>query len=141
MITIKQCPREGCGVVATGKEQIELVFGYRRMKPGASPVPQSYCRACRKADADAKRAQAKVEREALEAATNEAIARTIRGGRFVPAPVELPPVADKVVRRIYGSTKHKPGEIVVLPKTGAEYIVGEDGVTITAVSPPVRRAS
>jgi hypothetical protein len=45
---VKQCPQ--CAVKATGKDQIETLFGYRNMA-GESPYddirPQSYCRTCR----------------------------------------------------------------------------------------------
>lgn len=39
-----QCPC--CKKVAEGKEEIELLFGYRNMGDGRI-IPQSYCRACR----------------------------------------------------------------------------------------------
>lgn len=45
---VKECPQ--CAVKATGKEEIETIFGYRNMA-GESPYddirPQSHCRSCR----------------------------------------------------------------------------------------------
>jgi len=123
MITIKQCPR--CNTVASGQEAIEATFGFRRMKPGKAPVPQSYCRTCRKIDGQEKAAAAKASTAQLEAAT-AVLAATI------PAPVVLPALADKKVAVAYGSRPHAEGDLVVLGKTKALYRVTKNG-SITAV--------
>lgn len=44
----KECPRCGVSALKTSKEKIEKVFGYRKVP---HPIPQSYCRDCRKAHA------------------------------------------------------------------------------------------
>lgn len=39
-----QCP--DCGKIARGKDEIEELFGYRKINDSAS-IPQSWCRECR----------------------------------------------------------------------------------------------
>lgn len=104
-ITIKQCSK--CSRVATSVEEIQTLFGYRKMKPGTTPVPQAWCRTCRNPKAAPKE---------------------------IPAPVLLGtgPSPDKIVAVPYKGLGqgHKPGDIVFLGTRGALYrVVGNGSIT------------
>ena len=40
-----KCPN--CGEEAKGKDELEELFGWRRVKEGKKTIPQSHCRKCR----------------------------------------------------------------------------------------------
>ncbi|KAB7710965.1 hemagglutinin [Plesiomonas shigelloides] len=51
-LTKARCPCRGCGKIASNAEEVEKLFGLRRMGDGTIRV-QSYCRECRSLQCEA----------------------------------------------------------------------------------------
>lgn len=126
----KECPR--CHVKATGTKDIREIFGFRTMKKGKKPIPQSYCRACRTENGAEQREKARADQQVTVQMLPQVITHVKPNGHTTPAPVPLPTLADKQVAVRYGSRPHAPGDLVVLGASSSLYRVGSNG-SITAV--------